>query len=388
MEDERREDMNPTDLEILLLFFATRSANVAWRGVVAGAATAHAALPPDSRLPASSIINYTATFSLQSSTWWCPITGKMKIPLTLSKKATPSRHPPITGQQPTHTLEQVLHFNGDIDKRDIDKKLPLDVAAAVTAVVANDHEETKPEDNDIEIPVAPSSSLPTATASVSNLIEKNDSQQRLNEIKSGLQRLGVTLPDEQNEPIIKPEMSSDDLVRLIMQQASDEVLLEGNSDHLVKSIMQQASDEILLEENSDRRDSHYNDSLIDENDSMFEGYQDEPDDDLDALMVKVDNIIASAEASSRSETNDAGDTQKDRFLDNQLRMIEHAQALLLQARLCFALEREDGDASSGVRHLSSDDSGIISIEGHRRKQARDKIERAVRSLQDGLAKWT
>ena len=79
---------------------------------------------------------------------------------------------------------------------------------------------------------------------------------------------------------------------------------------------------------------------------------------------------------------------KDRFLDNQLRMIEHAQALLLQARLCFALEREDGDASSGVRHLSSDDSGIISIEGHRRKQARDKIERAVRSLQDGLAKWT
>lgn len=80
----------------------------------------------------------------------------------------------------------------------------------MAAAVVIDHE---------EIPDAPSSLLPTTTSSVSNIIEKNDSQQRLNEIRSGLQRLGVSLPDEQNTLIIKPEMSSDDLVRLVIQQA-------------------------------------------------------------------------------------------------------------------------------------------------------------------------
>lgn len=256
----------------------------------------------------------------------------------------------------------------------------------MAAAVVIDHE---------EIPDAPSSLLPTTTSSVSNIIEKNDSQQRLNEIRSGLQRLGVSLPDEQNTLIIKPEMSSDDLVRLVIQQASEEVLLEGNSDHLVKSIKQQTSDEVPLEESSKKQELHYNDSLIDENDSMFEGFQDEPDDDLEALMIKVDKMIESAKASSSSEKNDASDNQNDRFLDNQLRMIEHAQALLLQARLCLALERgdEDGDVSFDVRHFSRYESGIISMEGQgvkldRRRQARDRIESAVCSLQDGLAKWT
>ena len=269
---------------------------------------------------------------------------------------------------------------------DTNKSKSVGVEAAMAAAVVIDHE---------EIPAAPSSLLPTTTSSVSNIIEKNDSQQRLNEIRSGLQRMGVSLPDEQNELIIKPEMSSDDLVRLVMQQASEEVLLEGNSDHLVKSIMQQTSYEIPLEESSKKQELHYNDSLIDENDSMFEGFQDEPDDDLEALMIKVDKMIESAKASSSSEKNDASDKQNDHLLDNQLRMIEHAQALLLQARLCLALERgdEDGDVSSDVRHFSRYESGIISMEGQgvkldRRRQARDRIESAVCSLQDGLAKWT
>jgi hypothetical protein len=85
----------------------------------------------------------------------------------------------------------------------------------------------------IEIPEAPSSLLPSINASTrssSSLdIHNNDSIHRLDDIRSGLQRLGVSLPDETNKakPFIQKEISNEDQVKLlIIQQATDEVHIE------------------------------------------------------------------------------------------------------------------------------------------------------------------
>lgn len=224
----------------------------------------------------------------------------------------------------------------------------------------------------INIPAAPCASLPSINASLhdqslQNADQDNDSELRLDEIRTGLKRLGVSLPDQdsKHKDIRKELLSSDDQVKLIVQQATDEVLLEKSS---------------TVDENC-------NSSEVGENDSMFESY--DPLDcsdvcDLDTLLIQVEKVVAAAAA--REETvvaepkrNDDGRT--DASLDRHLQVIRDAQALLLEARLCLELEREE-DANA------KEECNRQEMVSQRRHRAMVRIHSAIRCLRDGFEHGT
>lgn len=221
----------------------------------------------------------------------------------------------------------------------------------------------------IDIPAAPSSSLPTIDDTLSqekstlNDNQCNTSEQRLDEIRNGLQRLGVSLQHNEHESrtSVHKELSSEDQVKLIIQQATDEVQVERSSTN----------------------DEYYNDSDVDENDSMFEGYDqlDVSDDyDLDTLLVKVEKIVASAASKEGAETD--GFKTNDE-VEQYLQMIRDAQALLLEARLSLELERESCPNGS--------DDSLSSLPCHnksldRSHRAIERIRGAICCLQKGLGK--
>jgi hypothetical protein len=194
----------------------------------------------------------------------------------------------------------------------------------------------------------------------------------------------VSLPDETNKakPFIQKEISNEDQVKLIIQQATDEV-------HIAR-----------VSSNKDFVDSE---SEIDENDSMFEGYQDQLDGDecdLDALLIEVEKMIANAAAKDES-IQSQNDGSIDQMLDGIMPTIRTAQALLLEARLCIELERDvdycvaGGDNNIPSKHLKAKSSeaedtvaDVQNTDLTRRQKAADKIEKAICCLQDGLKKLT
>ena len=253
--------------------------------------------------------------------------------------------------------------------------------------------------DEIDIPHAPSTSLVTnnssteTAASVHGVPIKDDAQQRLNDIRSGLKRLGVSLPDDyqSNKPYVvgNKQLSTEDEVKLIIQQATDEVRVETS-----------------CVGHNEKHD--INDLEINENDSMFAGYQehlDDHDDDLDTLLIKVEKMVASISKRDGTEMEEKEkdlEQHHDNLYDNRLQMIRNAQALLLEARLCLELEREeednhcldvDHDNLTGCEKDSSTDSVTAnetkegSLGCQRRRKARGRIDCAVRCLQDGLSKW-
>lgn len=251
--------------------------------------------------------------------------------------------------------------------------------------------------DDIDIPHAPSKSLVANTsstetaASVHDVSMNDDSQQRLNDIRSGLKRLGVSLPDEYqgNKPYVvgNEQLSNEDQVNLIIQQATDEVRVETSS--------------------VGHNEKHDIDDLeINESDSMFDGYQehlDDNDNDLDSLLIKVEKMVASISKRDGAEMEEKDHEQHyDILHDHRLQMIRNAQALLLEARLCLELEREEEDNHSldvnhdnfteGEKDSSTDTVTVNetkddSLGCQRRRKARGRIDCAVRCLQDGLSKW-
>ncbi|KAL3802644.1 hypothetical protein HJC23_011968 [Cyclotella cryptica] len=252
-------------------------------------------------------------------------------------------------------------------------------------------------DNTVEmdIPHAPSTLLVVNNSTTASAAANDDPQKRLNDIHSGLKRLGVSLPDDYQSNKhyvlgIKP-MSNEDQVKLIIQQATDEVQVETASNG--------------TDEKHDRTDWEIN-----ENDSMFDGYQehiddDDEDNDLDTLLIKVEKMAASMSKRDESEMEEKEkdrEQHQDHLYDNRLQMIRNAQALLLEARLCLELEREEEDMScsgndsdefSGGQKDTSTDNGTVneakddSVGCHRRRKARDRIDCAVRCLQHGLSTW-
>mmetsp|Transcript_16815 Transcript_16815/g.35287 ORF Transcript_16815/g.35287 Transcript_16815/m.35287 type:complete len:497 (+) Transcript_16815:102-1592(+) len=148
---------------------------------------------------------------------------------------------------------------------------------------------------------------------------RSDNQNRLEEIQRGLQKLGVSLPDEfKNKDFLSENLSMEDQVKLIIQQTKDEVRVE-------KGIHMDP------EANPDDVDTNVDD-LIDEDDSMFEGYEDEEDDDVDALLMKAEKLIAKTSA-------EVGVTGELASSSPEVAQIRKSQSLLLEARLYLEMEQ-------------------------------------------------
>lgn len=202
-------------------------------------------------------------------------------------------------------------------------------------------------------------------------------QSRLDSIQRGLKGLGITLPDNsRNRDFIPENLSDEDQVKLIVQQARDEVMID-------KSYV------------CDDEDG------IDENDSMFEGFEDE-EDDIDILLARAENLVAK----TSSEISGIVDHPTPLCPSStvELARIRKAQALLLEARLCL----EIGDAKyldECANHENNDESascdGIGNLDDNNdngneekkdkgksdRSKAEERVKEANECLEDMLSGW-
>ena len=169
----------------------------------------------------------------------------------------------------------------------------------------------------------------------------NSTKDRLQEIQRGLRGLGVSLPDNSRKKDLIPEnLSSEDQVKLIIQQAQDEVRVEKGKLNGEGG-----------ESNGLQNTSELDEDLIDENDSMFEGYEDDDDLDVDALLAKAENLVA------KTGINAGGEGK----FSPELVQIRKVQALLLEARLCLemvqAKSSDNEDALTNNSKEAGDDDG-------------------------------
>lgn len=224
--------------------------------------------------------------------------------------------------------------------------------------------------------------------------EGGDNQHRLSEIQRGLQRLGVSLPSDSGakSDLIADNISEEDQVKMIIQQARDEVQVERVDSVGVSSEIDTAEDD---------------NDMIDENDSMFEGYEDE-EDDIDALLIKAEKLVAKTSAGIDTSSADSGGGSS----FTELLHIRRAHALLLEARLCLELDISgrpadnidetaldaDNATDATAKDGKENDVGIESkLDKSRtsnsttlaaRKKARERIEDAQSCLIYMLEKWT
>lgn len=178
-----------------------------------------------------------------------------------------------------------------------------------------------------------SSLLPSVRKSSSRSGGESETDHRVNEIKLGLGRLGVSLPDstQKNHLLHKHNITNGDEVKQIIEQVSDEVRVErglhmadgGNSNDL-----KECADEY----------TDNNDDGIDENDSMFEGFEDD-EYNIDTLLTMSENLVAKLGVRINGEDN----------FSTQVVQIKRIQALLLEARLC--LELDDASSKNGDEQL-------------------------------------
>ncbi|EJK56241.1 hypothetical protein THAOC_23918 [Thalassiosira oceanica] len=150
----------------------------------------------------------------------------------------------------------------------------------------------------------------------------SSSEEKLEEIQRGLAGLGVKIPENSKDSeLISDSLSPEDQVKMIIQQAKDEVQVERGR----------------KVENSKCADE---DSYIDENDSMFLGFEEDEDDDVDALIAKAENLIA-------------GDCPKDGSPHlthaNEVSCIRKVQALLLEARLSLEVKNKTEETSDACQ---------------------------------------
>ncbi|KAL7464151.1 hypothetical protein ACHAXS_004485 [Conticribra weissflogii] len=159
-----------------------------------------------------------------------------------------------------------------------------------------------------------------------------DNQNRLEEIRRGLGRLGVSLPDDFNkQDLLSENLSMEDQVKLIIQQTKDEVRVENHS-HIDPG------------GNPDDVDTD-NDDAIDEEDSMFEGYEDEEDDDVDALLMKAEKLIAKTSA-------EVGVAVESGSSCPEVAQIRKSQCLLLEARLYLEMDQVKIKINKPVEEVS------------------------------------
>ena len=200
-----------------------------------------------------------------------------------------------------------------------------------------------------------------------------DDQSRLDNLQRGLKGLGVTLPyNSRNKNFIPENLSDEDQVKLIIQQAQDEVMIENGNEV----------------DNTD--------------DSMFEGFEDE-EDDIESLLAKAENLVAKTPSDHPSSSIPSSTVE--------LAQLRKAQALLLEARLCLEIgdakdlnedannEMNDESTSSNGGNLNDDNGAeadnMEETDNQRneskrnsiRIKAKERVEDADRCLKDILSGW-
>ena len=175
------------------------------------------------------------------------------------------------------------------------------------------------------------------------------SEEKLAEIQRGLAGLGVTIPDNSNNSdLVSESLSPEDQVKLIIQQAKDEVQVErGGEDEHLKG----ADDE---------------DSYIDENDSMFLGFEENEDYDIDTLIAKAEKLIAPKDGGPHLTHS------------NEVSCIRKVQALLLEARLSLEVENNSTKASETCQEAD---------EMPERKPARQLVVTGRNCLNELIDEW-
>lgn len=184
-------------------------------------------------------------------------------------------------------------------------------------------------------------------------------QSRLDSLQRGLEGLGVTLPDNSsNKVFVSDNLSDEEQVKLIIQQAQDEVMMEKKNTDADKTLYTcDAEDE------------------IDENDSMFDGFEDE-EDDIESLLAKAENLVVKATSDIKKGGVDRPSSSSQSSAI-ELAQIRKAQALLLEARLL--LEMRDGN-----KEETDDQSNKTNSVGIK---AKERVKDANECLKNILSDW-
>ena len=203
-------------------------------------------------------------------------------------------------------------------------------------------------------------------------------QSRLDSLQRGLKGLGVTLPDNSsNKDFISDHLSDEDQVRFIIQQAQDEVMMEKGTE--VDKTLYACDDE----------------DEIDENDSMFDGFEDE-EDDIESLLTRAENLFAKAASGINGGVDRPSSSSPSYTVE--LAQLRKAQALLLEARLfleirdatyldgcdndeinCNLDDKSDGDKEE-TNHQSNNRNSV-------RIKARERVKDAYECLKSILSNW-
>eukprot|EP00581_Thalassiosira_minuscula_P028713 CAMPEP_0183754946 /NCGR_PEP_ID=MMETSP0739-20130205/3803_1 /TAXON_ID=385413 /ORGANISM="Thalassiosira miniscula, Strain CCMP1093" /LENGTH=608 /DNA_ID=CAMNT_0025991601 /DNA_START=6 /DNA_END=1829 /DNA_ORIENTATION=+ len=192
----------------------------------------------------------------------------------------------------------------------------------------------------------------------------NDDQSRIDEIRRGLGRLGVSLPDnntgsrgDKKSLLLPPNISAEDQVKLIIQQAQDEVRVEKGL-HVVGGEGNESKNNTngLIDATNIFNQDSFDDDIIDENDSMFEGYEDD-DYDIDALLSKAETLVARTSSGMGLNGGDGegGGGEGGIKCSSEIVQIKKVQALLLEARLCLEMERMPPKSSEEDTELSNNE---------------------------------
>ena len=187
---------------------------------------------------------------------------------------------------------------------------------------------------------------------------------RLDEIQRGLGRLGVSLPDGTSKrDLLSDNVSAEDQVKLIINQAKDELHVEGGMNMGEGT----GPNEILDASSFD------DGNTIDENDSMFEGFEDE-EYDIDVLLSKAESLVAKT---GIKEDGSGG-------IHSELIQIRKAQALLLEARLCLEMVKAKFHDDEILLSKSNEAEGYVQNDQRSGSTlaAREKARGLVVNVQD------
>jgi hypothetical protein len=203
----------------------------------------------------------------------------------------------------------------------------------------------------------------------------NGTKNRMEEIHRGLGRLGVSLPDSSKRDILPDNtLSTEDQMKLIINQAKDEVRVERGM-HLETGYCSNILDASLS--------SSIDDNVINENDSMFDGFEDE-EYDIDTLLSKTENLLAKTEINTNGESE---------IFHSELVHIRRIQALLLEARLYLEIGRsKSNDTETTHKEEDEDDGGYGQNDDQSNVAMKMKARCLIVGIQDCvkelLNKWT
>ncbi len=198
--------------------------------------------------------------------------------------------------------------------------------------------------------------------------DDDESDNRMNEIRHGLGRLGVLLPEStRKNDLVDKHLTSGDQVKLIIQQATDEIRIESG----VHTDGGGGSNEYADEH------TYSNDDGIDENDSMFGGYED-VEYDIDALLTMAENLAAKS-----------GFKLDGNGVFSQVMQIKKIQALLLKARFCLELDHSSQDGNEQPKEVSISEGSVENDQSAKgsKDAAVELIKNAHYCMQELLKHW-